>query len=164
MFSLLELSDEAVQFVTRWIIRKFFLIFSFWVLVLSSNKQTEWRGKKATYICWLLSQHQVLSCLFYLRQSSANPVRQALFSFYPWEKWGSTMVPVARLPFNTLSPATGAVAMDILDLGLTRRDPGSENFGIYCLWGDPPIDDTVRRSSLLSKAFVQRSKSFPRFH
>ena len=27
-----------------------------------------------------------------------------------------------------------------------------------------PIDDTVRRSSVLSKAFVQRSKSFPRFH
>ena len=43
------------------------------------------------------------------------------------------MVPVAGLPFNISSPATSAVAMDILDPGLTRRDPGSENVGIYYL-------------------------------
>lgn len=70
------------------------------------------------------------------------------------------MVPVAGLPFNTSSPATSA-AMDILDPGLTHRNPDSENFGIYRLWGDPPIDDTVRWSSVLSKALVQK-QIFPK--
>ena len=43
-----------------------------------------------------------------------------------------------------------------------------ERWHLLSLRRSPPpattIDDTVRRSSVLSKAFVQRSKSFPRFH
>ena len=71
------------------------------------------------------------------------------------------MVPVAGLPFNTSSPATSAVAMDILDPGLTHRNPDSENFGIYSLWGDPPLMTLWDEAVYYSKALVQK-QIFPK--
>ena len=106
MFSLHELSDEAVQSVTRWIIRKFFLISSLWVPVLLSQ-----------FSCSVVSdslrphesQHARPPCLSQTPGVYSNPC--------PLSRWCHPAISSSVVPFSSCPqslPASGSLPMSQL--------------------------------------------------
>lgn len=166
MFSLLELSDEAVQSVTRWIIRKFFLISSLWVpVLLSSNKQNSWeKGKEGNLHMLTTFSAPGIKLLILPQTIFRKPCEAGIILILPLRKVRLSDGTSCRTSLQHILSCHQCCSCGHLRSWFNSQKPWLRELWHLLSLRRCPIDDTVRRSSVLSKAFVQKSKSFPRFH